>query len=104
MKNQKLSDQEIASKLAELNSHRDDSSNPWQLKDGKLNKEFIFKNFIRAMGFMMQSAIVAEKMNHHPEWSNVYKTVHVDLITHSASGITELDFDLAKKMNGLCHD
>jgi 4a-hydroxytetrahydrobiopterin dehydratase len=58
-------------------------------------------SFIFAFGFMASAAIVAEKMNHHPEWSNVYNRVTVRLTTHDAGGITELDFELAARMTGL---
>jgi len=73
----------------------------WSLRDEKLHREFEFEDFVEAFGFMAKVAIIAEKMNHHPEWSNVYKTVAVDLTTHDAGGITELDFELAGKMNAL---
>jgi len=72
--------------------------NEWSVENGKLHREFIFKNFVDAFGFMTKAAILAEKANHHPEWFNVYKKVIVDLTTHEAGGITERDFDLAKKM------
>ena len=74
------------------------SHNEWQLKDEKLHREFVFKNFIQAFGFMTQAAIISERDNHHPEWFNVYKTVKVDLTTHDANGITEKDFALATDM------
>lgn len=64
-----------------------------------INKTFTFKNFNQAFGFMTRTALLAEKMNHHPEWFNVYKTVEVTLTTHDASGVTELDIKLAKAMN-----
>jgi 4a-hydroxytetrahydrobiopterin dehydratase len=73
----------------------------WDATDTSLSKTFVFKNFVEAFGFMTQAAIVAEKMNHHPEWSNVYKTVNVTLTTHDAGGITELDINLAKHMDEL---
>lgn len=73
----------------------------WTLDDGKLYREFVFADFVRAMGFMTSAAIVAEKMNHHPEWFNVYKTVRVHLTTHEAGGLTGLDFELARKMDAL---
>jgi len=73
----------------------------WMLDEGKLCRAFNFPNFVEAIGFMMRVAIEAEKMNHHPEWSNVYNTVDVQLVTHSADGITELDFRLARIMNSL---
>ena len=73
----------------------------WSLENGKLNRDFKFANFIEAFGFMTRAAIEAEKMDHHPEWSNVYSKVSVHLVTHSADGITSLDVELAKKMNAL---
>ena len=66
-----------------------------------IKKTFVFANFVDAFGFMTRCAIVAEKMNHHPEWSNVYKTVNVSLTTHDAGGVTGLDIDLAAKMDVL---
>ena len=89
----KLSDEAIQAGLEKLEY--------WVLADGKLQQEYKFANFVRAFGFMTSAAIEAEKMNHHPEWSNVYNRVLVNLVTHSADGITELDFKLAKKMNEL---
>ena len=71
----------------------------WKIKDNKLHRKFVFKNFVEAFGFMTQVALIAERTNHHPEWFNVYKTVIVDLTTHEANGITERDFALAKAMN-----
>ncbi len=75
----------------------------WQLVDERdaIRKLFVFKNFVEAFGFMTKVAILAEKMNHHPEWSNVYKTVDVTLTTHDADGLSALDVKLAKKMDGL---
>ena len=73
----------------------------WSLEDDKLHREFRFKNFVAAFGFMTSAALEAEKMDHHPEWFNVYNKVRVHLTTHDAGGITELDFLLAKKMNQL---
>ncbi|MDW3654132.1 MAG: 4a-hydroxytetrahydrobiopterin dehydratase, partial [Nitrososphaeraceae archaeon] len=67
----------------------------WELKDGKLQKSFKFSNFIEAFGFMTRIALEAEKINHHPEWSNVYDTVKVRLSTHDAGGITDYDIKLA---------
>jgi 4a-hydroxytetrahydrobiopterin dehydratase len=73
----------------------------WTLEDGKLHRDFVFADFIAAMGFMTQIALHAEKLDHHPEWSNVYNRVAVDLTTHDADGITELDFALAERMDAL---
>ncbi len=98
MKQPVLTLQALTDQLEELNSLAD---SPWEIINQKLHKTFVFKNFIQAFGFMTQSAIVAEKLNHHPEWSNVYKTVNVNLVTHDSGGITLLDFELASKMEQL---
>ena len=89
----RLADSEIEEALNELEG--------WTLQNGKLNRDFKFANFVEAFGFMTSAAIEAEKMNHHPEWFNVYSKVNVQLVTHSADGVTDLDVDLAKKMNTL---
>ena len=68
----------------------------WELKDGKLQKSFKFSNFVEAFGFMTKIALEAEKINHHPEWSNVYNNVSVKLSTHDTDGITDYDIKLAK--------
>ena len=75
----------------------------WERVTGRdaIRKEFVFRNFIAAFGWMSQVAIWAEKLNHHPEWSNVYKTVDVTLTTHDANGLTALDIKLATKMDAL---
>ena len=98
MAQQPLNLTELQQQLDELNHN---SGQEWSIIGGKLHKTFSFKNFIEAFGFMTGAAIHAEKLNHHPEWSNVYRTVAVDLVTHEAGGITELDFKLAKKMDSL---
>lgn len=84
----KLSKSEIAKRLKDLPD--------WSLKDGKLRRELKFKDFISAFSFMTAVAIQAEKMNHHPEWFNVYSTVKIDLSTHDAGGISDRDFELAE--------
>jgi 4a-hydroxytetrahydrobiopterin dehydratase len=66
-----------------------------------IGKTFVFKDFNEAFGFMTRAALVAEKMDHHPEWRNVYKTVEVVLSTHDAGGVTALDIELAKAMNAI---
>lgn len=73
----------------------------WQIRaDGKaITRLFVFTNFTAAFGFMSRAAIIAEKMNHHPEWFNVYSRVDVTLTTHDKGGITTLDFDLARAMD-----
>ncbi|MGJ8624807.1 MAG: 4a-hydroxytetrahydrobiopterin dehydratase [Yoonia sp.] len=73
----------------------------WTVGTASAQKTFTFKNFIEAFGWMTSVAIVAEKLNHHPEWSNVYKTVDVTLTTHDTGGLTELDLKLARKMDAL---
>jgi len=64
-----------------------------------ISKKFVFADFNRAFGFMTRAALLAEKLDHHPEWSNVYKTVEVTLSTHDAGGVTKLDVELAEAMN-----
>jgi 4a-hydroxytetrahydrobiopterin dehydratase len=64
-----------------------------------ITRKFVFKNFNEAFGFMSRAALMAEKLDHHPEWFNVYKTVEVTLSTHDAGGVTELDIKLAEAMN-----
>jgi 4a-hydroxytetrahydrobiopterin dehydratase len=73
----------------------------WELREEKLHREFRFADFVQAFGFMTKVALVAETMNHHPEWSNVYGRVAVDLTTHDAGGITEKDLELARRMDEL---
>ncbi|MDX2301854.1 MAG: 4a-hydroxytetrahydrobiopterin dehydratase [Microscillaceae bacterium] len=74
----------------------------WQEEDNKLKKSFLFKNFVEAFGFMTQVAILAEKMDHHPWWSNVYNQVHIELNTHDAGNIiTEKDRFLAQAIDDL---
>ncbi len=73
----------------------------WSYVGGKLHREYQFKDFVRAFGFMTEAALVAEGMNHHPEWFNVYRTVRVDLATHDAGGVTSRDVELARTMENL---
>jgi 4a-hydroxytetrahydrobiopterin dehydratase len=72
----------------------------WTVADNKLNRTFVFKDFTSAFGFMTRAAIEAEKLNHHPNWSNVWSRVEVELWTHDAGGLTDLDFKLAAAMDG----
>lgn len=88
-----LSREEITSRLASLSG--------WQLLDDKLHKEYRFATFVECFGFMAQVALVAEAMQHHPEWFNVYNRLVVDLRTHDADGISELDFELARRMDAM---
>lgn len=73
----------------------------WSLEEGgkAILRSFVFRSFSEAFGFMARSALAAEKLDHHPEWSNVYNKVSVRLTTHSADGLTALDLKLAVKMN-----
>ena len=73
----------------------------WELREGKLHQNFQFKDFVEAFGFMAKVALVAERLNHHPEWMNVYNRVDVWLTTHDAGGITELDVELAQEITAL---
>lgn len=89
----KLSDTEIQTRLSQVPQ--------WQLDEGKLFREFKFKNFSRAFGFMTSAALIAESMNHHPEWFNVYNRVRIHLNTHDVGGLSELDFKLAQRLDKL---
>lgn len=73
----------------------------WSLAHGKLHREYEFADFVEAFGFMVRAALVAERMNHHPDWSNVWNRVVVDLVTHSAGGITGNDAELARAFEAL---
>lgn len=90
---EKLSGGEIAKAMAELDG--------WEKLADKdaIRKSFKFKNFSEAWGFMNRVALLAEKMNHHPEWFNVWNRVDVTLNTHDVGGLSELDFKMAKKMD-----
>ncbi len=87
----KLAAQEVDNRLSTLDQ--------WCIANGKLEKEFIFRDFVEAFGFIAQVALLAEKQNHHPEWSNVYKQVKISLSTHEAGGISERDFRLANSVD-----
>lgn len=93
MAREKLSEADIISRLPEVPG--------WEVIDGKLQRVFTFDDFVQAFGFMSSVALLAESMGHHPDWSNVYNSVTIGLNTHSANGISQLDFDLAKKINDL---
>ena len=93
-----LGSDELAVCIEELN---EGLAIPWEIVDQKLYKVFDFLNFTHAFAFMTQVAFAAEKMDHHPEWSNVYRTVEVYLTTHNSGGITALDFELAQHMEGI---
>ncbi len=90
---EQLDAQTVADRLCELDN--------WQLVDDKLYRCFSFADFTQAFGFMSSVALLAEKMDHHPEWSNVYNRVDIYLTTHDAGGISERDFTLAAKIDAL---
>ena len=73
----------------------------WALDDGKLTRVLKFKDFVTAFGFMSKVAMVAEKLDHHPEWFNVYNTVRIQLSSHEVDGLSRNDFDLAEHIDGL---
>lgn len=75
----------------------------WKLAEGReaITKRFVFRDFNEAFGWMTRVALIAEKMDHHPEWSNVYRTIEVTLATHDAGGLTELDVKLARAMDAI---
>ncbi|AXR06916.1 4a-hydroxytetrahydrobiopterin dehydratase [Salinimonas sediminis] len=95
---EKLTEQDIATALQTLNNATA-PDHPWVRKGDTLQKTFTFKSFIRAFGWMSQIAIWAEKLNHHPQWYNVYNKVEVTLTTHDVNGLSERDFSLAEKMD-----
>lgn len=73
----------------------------WSYESGELRRKYVFPSFTHAMAFLAGAATVIEKMNHHPDWSNVYNRVEVRLSTHDAGGLTQLDLDLAAQMESL---
>ena len=89
----KATEQEVQAFVDELGT--------WTLQEGKLHREYKFQNFVQAFGFMAQVALLAESANHHPEWFNVYNRVVVDLTTHEAGGISDKDFDLARRVEAI---
>lgn len=90
MRAAKLDDKMIAAEVKKLKG--------WSLENSKLHRVFEFRDFSQAFGFMTQVALVAEAMGHHPDWSNAWNKVTIDLTTHSAGGLTQSDFDLAGKI------
>ena len=90
---QKLTESEIAEQMKSLSG--------WELRGDRIARTYRFKDFVEAFGWMSSVALVAERMNHHPEWRNVWATVEVELSTHDASGLTTRDMQLAAKMDEL---
>ena len=89
----KLTDEEIRLTLSQLAG--------WHMVQGKLHREYVFRDFVEAWGFMSSAALVVQQMDHHPEWFNVYHTVRVDLVTHDAGGVTRRDVELARKLEAI---
>ena len=87
---EKSSESEIAAGLETLPG--------WSVANGKLHREYRFADFVHALGFMATAAIAIEALGHHPEWSNVWNRVTIDLTTHDSGGITRKDFELARKL------
>jgi 4a-hydroxytetrahydrobiopterin dehydratase len=93
MERRRLSDGEAQAALAELPG--------WALREGKLQRSFRFSDFVQAFGFMAQVALLAERMNHHPDWSNVYNRVEIALSTHDLGGLSTYDVELARGISQL---
>ncbi len=93
MSKAKMTEKEVTAEISQLSD--------WKVVEAKLHREFKFPNFVEAFAFMTKVAIVAEKMDHHPELFNVYNRVVIDLATHDVDGISTLDIELAKKINAL---
>lgn len=89
----KLTSETIIDRVQNLNN--------WSLNNDAISKDYTFKNFIEAMQFINKVATIAEDLNHHPEWSNVYNKVSISLTTHDVGGISENDFQLAKAIDAL---
>ena len=89
----KLSKAEIAKRRARLAK--------WKLRDGKLHRDFVFADFSQAFAFMARVALAAEKVDHHPDWSNAWNKVSIDLVSHDVKGLSRRDFDLAEQIDAL---
>jgi 4a-hydroxytetrahydrobiopterin dehydratase len=89
----RLSEAEIRERLPGLAS--------WVLRDGRLHRDFSFPDFVEAFGFMTRVALLAEARNHHPDWSNAWNKVSIDLVSHDVGGISQRDFDLAAAIDAL---
>ena len=93
MERRKLSNDEIARALGGLPG--------WQVRNGKLYREFLFADFSAAFGFMARAALIAEQLDHHPDWRNMYNRLTVELHTHDRGGVTAFDLEFAKRLNAL---
>ena len=88
-----LSDDVVTTKLAEVPG--------WEVVEGKLSREFVFKNFSEAFAFMTRVAMIAEKLDHHPDWSNSWNKVSIAVVSHDAGGLTDQCFEFATRVNKL---
>ena len=89
----KLSESDVSQRLARVPL--------WAVRNGRLHRDFTFPTFVEAFGFMTRAALLAEAMNHHPDWSNSWNKVTIELVSHDAGGISQRDFDLAAAIDGL---
>ena len=92
-RSRKLADHEIQARM--------DGLTGWEIREDKLHRQFEFADFVTAFRFISGVALIAERMDHHPEWANVYNRVVIDLTTHDAGGLTDLDFELAAAVSSL---
>ncbi|MBR9990137.1 MAG: 4a-hydroxytetrahydrobiopterin dehydratase [Gemmatimonadetes bacterium] len=92
-KRDRLDEATVAARVKQLDG--------WDLDDNRLHRRFEFADFVQAFGFMTSVALIAEKANHHPDWSNSYKTVEIHLSSHDVDGISERDFDLAGRIDAI---
>ena len=89
----RLSEAEIRDRLPRIAS--------WIVRDGRLHRDFTFPSFVEAFGFMTRVALLAESRNHHPDWSNAWNKVSIDLVSHDVGGLSQRDFDLAAAIDAL---
>jgi 4a-hydroxytetrahydrobiopterin dehydratase len=89
----KLSEAEVRTRLEEVSK--------WALREGKLHREIVFRDFSEAFGFMARIALAAEKADHHPDWSNSWNKVAIDLVSHDVKGLSRRDFELAQVIDAL---
>jgi 4a-hydroxytetrahydrobiopterin dehydratase len=88
-----LSEEQVQARLGELAG--------WDVRDGKLGRTFVFADFSEAFGFMSRVALIAEQLDHHPEWSNVWNRVTIEIVSHDQGGITDLCFEFARHVDRL---
>jgi len=94
----KLNPEQIEKSISSLN---ESGTERWTTENGHLRREFVFEDFAQAFGFMTKVALLAEEMDHHPNWENVFNRVSITLTTHDLGGLSALDFELAHKINAV---